>query len=173
MKHGYKLLLISAAVLMSPQVLAHENGLSTGLLAGLVHPLSGVDHFIALMLAGVLVGRLASGRRLALGGLLLMLGLGAGGGILVGAQAWIEAAILLSMPVFLALQWIKQARRMKIAIAIMGLFMIAHGWAHGVEMAGMDKSFILGFLLTSAAVMGLPSVFVMGLKSRLTMPGHA
>ncbi len=166
MKHWHKLLFIAGAVLLSPQALAHDNSLSTGLLAGLSHPLTGADHFLALMLAGLLAGRLIRGRRLALGGLLLALGLGAGAGILLGAQAWTEGAILLSVPVFFALQWIRQAGLMKAAMIIMSLFMIAHGWAHGVEMGGMDKSFVLGFLLTSAAVMGLFSLLGAALKSR-------
>lgn len=166
MKHWHKLLFISGAVLLSPQAQAHINSLSTGLLAGIIHPLSGADHFLALMLAGLLSGRLIHGRYLALFGLLLALGLGAGAGILLGAQAWTEGAILLSVPVFFALQWIKQDGHMKAAMIIMSLFMIAHGWAHGVEMGDMDKSFILGFLLTSATVMGLFSLLGAALKSR-------
>ncbi len=173
MKHWHKLLLIPAVVLISPPVLAHDNGLATGLFAGLSHPVSGVDHLAALVLAGVFIGRFVSGRRLALGGLLLALGLGAGGGLLLGAQAWVEGAILLSLPVFFALQWIRHAGRMKIAVIMMGLFMIAHGWAHGVAMGGMDTGFAIGFLLASAGVMGLSSLFGAALESRLTAAGHA
>jgi len=34
MKHWHKLLLLSSTALLSPQVLAHDNSLATGLLAG-------------------------------------------------------------------------------------------------------------------------------------------
>jgi len=166
MKIGQKSLLGVSALLMSPLAQAHDNSLSTGLFAGLGHPLSGVDHLVALILAGLLLGRLVSGRRsLVMSGFLLALGLGAAGGIILGAQLWVEAAILLSLPVFLALQWLKGSIRLQVACAVVGVFMVAHGWAHGVEMTGMNAAFVFGFLLTSATTMGLSCLFGIALFS--------
>jgi len=164
MKHWHKPLLISAIVLLSPQALAHDNSVATGLLAGLSHPLNGADHLIALLLAGLLTGRFVAGKKRAFASLLAMLGLGAGAGILLGAQAWVEVAIVLSIPVFFALHWI---RHINLAVVIMSLFMVAHGWAHAVNMAGMNKYFILGFLLTSAIIMGLSSLLSKTLRPTL------
>ncbi len=176
MKYGYKLLLTLGAVLISPQVLAHSNSVSTGLLAGLSHPLTGIDHLAALILAGTFIGRNVSARPLLQSGFLVaflcVLGLGAGAGIVFGAQAWIESAILLSIPVFLALQWAKQVN---IAAIIISLFMIVHGWAHGVEMSAMDNRFIFGFLLSSMVVMSFSSLIGASLSSKLneSVTGHA
>jgi len=55
-----------------------------------------------------------------------------------------------------------------IALTIMSLFMLAHGWAHGVELSGMNHSFIIGLLMMSATVVGLFSLTGIAVKSRLT-----
>jgi len=90
MKYSDKILLTLGALLISPQALAHENGVSTGLLSGLIHPLIGLDHLLALILAGILIGRLIHRRRLVISGLLFALGLSVSGALLLGAQAWVE-----------------------------------------------------------------------------------
>jgi len=164
-KTWQKSLFAIGVILISPLAQAHDNSLSTGLLAGLSHPLLGVDHLVALVLAGLLLGRLTSGKQSALGGLLLALGLGAAGGAMLGAQMWIEAAILLSLPIFFALQW--ASTQLKTATMVMGIFMLAHGWAHGVEMANMNMAFIAGFLWTSAITMAASSLLGAALHSRI------
>ncbi|MGB5519082.1 MAG: HupE/UreJ family protein, partial [Gammaproteobacteria bacterium] len=98
----------------------------------------------------------------------LALGLGVVGALLVGGQAWIEAAIVFSLPLFLALQWIKHDGSVKIALAAMSLFMVAHGWVHGIELDGMNLSFIFGLLIVSAMVMSVFSVIGIAIESRLT-----
>jgi len=172
MKHGYKLLIAMFAFLVSPMALAHDHVSTTGFVAGLLHPITGIDHLIALMLAGLFIGRLVSTRWIATSGLLLALGSGAAGALLLGAQAWMEAAILFSLPLFLAMQWIKHSSGIvNIALVTMSVFMVAHGWAHGVEMAGMNSRFIFGFLMMSAAVVCLFSLTGIAVKSRLTAVG--
>jgi len=165
MKTWQKLLLTVSAVLISPLAQAHDNSLSTGLLAGLGHPLLGIDHLLALVLAGLLLARLTAGKQIAFGGLLFALGLGAAGGMMLGTQMWVEAAILLSLPVFVALQWART--RLKTATTVAGIFMLAHGWAHGIEMADINTAFIFGFLLTSAMIMGLSGLLSTALYSRM------
>lgn len=173
MKQAHKLVITLGAILVSPLAQAHNNSLSTGLLAGLAHPLTGLDHLAALILSGILIGRLASSRRLALGGLLCALGLGAAGGYLLGAQAVVEGVILLSLPVFLALQWLRKPAQVKSGVAVMSLFMVAHGWAHGVEMSGMVQGFIPGFLLTSATVTGLSALVSATVRARFSAASAA
>lgn len=155
MKPACKRIIIIAACLASPLAQAHDNSLTTGLLAGLAHPLTGLDHLAALILSGFLVGRLASGKYRALSGLVGALGLGATCGILLGTQAGIESLVLLSLPIVLGLQVIRQPGRLNMAVTAMGLFMVAHGWAHGVEVNGATLTFISGFLLTSSLILGL------------------
>jgi len=171
MKHGNKFLLMLTGVLLSSPALAHSNDISSGLLAGFVHPLTGIDHLLALILAGFFIGRNVFSRQRQVGFLLmflLTLAMGAGAGLALGAQAWIESAILLSLPVFFALQWLKQTN---IIAMILGLFMLAHGWAHGVEMSMINSSFLFGFLLSSMLAISF-SIFI-GMRLRSHSISHA
>jgi len=98
MKYGYKFLIAMGTFLVSPMALAHDHSSSAGFVAGLMHPITGIDHLLALMLAGLFIGRLVSTQWIAISGLMLALGLGAAGALLLGAQAWMEAAIVFSLP---------------------------------------------------------------------------
>ena len=155
MKPTCKQIIVFAACLMSPLAQAHDNSLTSGLFAGLAHPLTGLDHLAALVLSGFLIGRLVRGKYLALAGLVGALGLGAVGGIVLGAQSGTESLVLLSLPVLLAFQWIRKPGRLQLAVTVMGLFMVAHGWAHGVEVQGGTLAFVSGFLLMSSVIPGL------------------
>lgn len=139
---------------VSPLVLAHPGHLSGGLFAGLSHPLTGVDHLIALVLAGILIGSGKAGKaRMLIPVMVLALAVGALVGMFVGAQSWIEASIMLSIPVFLVVQFLSANMIRKIALGVYSGFFVAHGWAHGVEMSGDPLTFIVGFLFSSAMVM--------------------
>lgn len=188
MKHWQKLLFTLIISLASPMALAHDNTLSTGLLAGLNHPLTGIDHLIALVLAGIFIGRLVSERHMAIASLCLALGLGAMAAILSAdhslndsawiesawvESAWVEAAILVSIPVFFALQWLRQKPQIKVALFMMSMFMLAHGWAQGIVMNSVDSTgFSLGFMITSAAVISLSSLLASTLSIRLMKTSH-
>jgi hydrogenase/urease accessory protein HupE len=74
---------------------------------------------------------------------------------------------------FLALQWVKHGSSVNIALVIMSLFMVAHGWAHGVELAGMNFSFIFGLLVMSTTVVCMFSVIGTAIESRLTVVSDA
>ena len=129
MKHWHKLLLTLAISLMSPMALAHDKTLSSGLLAGLSHPLTGIDHLIALVLAGIFIGRLVSDRHIAIASLCLALSLGTMTAILSAGHswiesAWVEAAIIVSIPMFFALQWIRQKTQIKKALIMMSMFTV-------------------------------------------------
>ncbi len=155
MKTAFKTIIGLAACLAASLAQAHEGAMAAGIFAGLTHPLNGLDHLAALMLSGFMIGRMTKSRHLAVAGLICALALGAVGGILTGAQAAVETTLLLSVPIAIAFQWIRQPGRLNLAIATMGLFMLAHGWAHGTEASGMTGSFVIGFLVTSAFILGL------------------
>jgi urease accessory protein len=139
---------------VSPLVFAHPGHLSGGLFAGLSHPLTGLDHLMALVLAGILIGTGKAGKaRMLIPVMLLALGGGALVGVEAGAQSWIEASIMLSIPVFLVVQFLSANMIRKIALGVYSAFFVVHGWAHGVEISGDPLAFIGGFLLSSAAVL--------------------
>jgi urease accessory protein len=173
MKHGYQLLISLTALLVSPMAMAHDYSVTTGIIAGFLHPVTGVDHLVALMLAGFFIGRLGSRQWISVSALLIALGSGAAGAQLLGAQAWMEAAIVFSLPLFFAMQWIKLPGAVNLAVTTMSLFMITHGWMHGVELADMNSSFIFGLMTASAAVLCLFSRIGRTVKSGLAAAKHA
>lgn len=146
-----------AAVLLiasSGAALAHTgHGDAGGFTLGLLHPLGGLDHVLAMVAVGLFATHL--GRRalwlvpatfvaaMALGGALGMAGV---------ALRFVETAIALSVVVF----GIAVALRMSVptlgAMALVGFFAIFHGHAHGAEMP-VDASgarYAAGFLLATA-----------------------
>jgi urease accessory protein len=153
MKYRFHFLLAIGTALSSPMALAHDHPWTAGFLAGAGHPLTGIDHLLALVLAGVFIGRRVAPRWVAVSGLLLALAAGVACGSLLGAQAWIEAAVMLSLPLFLAMQWLKNRCHVNLAVTAIGMMMFAHGWSHGVQQAGMSITFVVGFLMMSAAVL--------------------
>lgn len=66
MKHWQSFLILTGMTLISPQVFAHVShahpNLTSGFINGLLHPFSGADHIITLLLAGVLIARFAAGQ---------------------------------------------------------------------------------------------------------------
>jgi len=171
MKHTQSLIIALGASLMSPLAQAHTGNLTTGLLAGLEHPLTGLDHLTALILSGLLIGRLVTGKRRGLAGLVCALALGAAGGLLLGAQTSVESLILLSLPVLFVFQWIRHTGQLKMAVTVMGFFMVAHGWAHGAEMQGSAQGFMAGFLLTSAVIAGASTWLSTIIRTHLNRAG--
>lgn len=172
--------------LLSPLAMAHDNQLGNSLLSGMAHPLIGLDHLAALILCGVLIARLNSGQCLATGVVTFTLMLGAVGALLLGSQtwmqtAWIESAILFSIPLFFALLWIEKSAQ-KLSITIMSIFMIAHGWAHGLEVISQSHNmhhlldnagFLAGFILTSVTLISVTNVVTTSLLDSNKNTGHA
>jgi urease accessory protein len=135
----------------------HDHAL--GLMQGLAHPVSGLDHLLAMVAVGLWAWRSGGAARWALPtafvGLMLLGALGAVGGFpLPGVEAGIEGGILLSV-VALGLFTAFGVRLQVVAGSLLvGLFGLFHGYAHGLE-AGLPGSFIayaLGFAAATAAL---------------------
>ncbi len=177
MSNYYKFLITAILSLLAPLAQAHTGShvdmVFTGFVAGLVHPLMGADHLIALVLVGFLMSRRKGSQLVMLTAIVLSLAVGALLGGLLGGQAWVEGAILLSIPAFLVMQWTHKSTQLKLTVLLVSLFMLTHGWAHGVGMGTISLSFILGFLLTSAAVISMASLFAVALKSKKKIVDHA
>jgi len=178
MNNYYKFLITAILSLLAPMAQAHTGShvdiMFTGFVAGLVHPLTGADHLIALVLVGFLMSRRKGSQLVMLTGIVLSLAVGALLGGLLGGQAWVEGAILLSIPAFFVMQWVNKSSQLKLTVLLVSLFMLTHGWAHGVvEMGAISLSFILGFLLTSAVVISMASLFAVALRSKKKLVAHA
>jgi urease accessory protein len=151
----FRFVLVTAAIaLASTPAFAHpghELGLTA--LQGLLHPLSGVDHVLAMLAVGLLAFSLG-GRALwmvplafvvmmAVGGVL-----GVAGVELLGVEQGIAASVLV-----LGVLLVVAARLPAIlAVLLAGAFAVFHGAAHGLEgTAGgtVSASYFAGFLLTT------------------------
>jgi urease accessory protein len=133
--------------------LAHTvTGTAAGFGAGFLHPLSGLDHLLAMVSVGIWGAELgmpaiwllpiAFPLIMAVGGTLGVIGVPLPGGELLIAISVVVLGMLVA-----------SARRVPIAaaLAIVGVFAVAHGHAHGVELPGSADAlaFTVGFVLAT------------------------
>lgn len=149
-----------AMLLASPAILAHGEGAhahSAGLIAGLTHPFSGLDHLLAMVAVGLWAAQ-KGGRALwllpvtfvsimALGGLMAV-----GGVTLPGMETGIAMSVL-ALGLLIALQ---SRGSLQVAGATVGFFALFHGAAHGVEMplAASPWGYGLGMIAATALLHG-------------------
>lgn len=143
------------ALLVPVAALAHPGHAEGGALAaGLVHPLGGVDHLVAMLAVGLMAG--VAGGRAALVLPLVFLGAMAAGGL--GAMAGlalplVEPVILASCVVLGAVLVLALRPALWQAAPVVALFGAAHGAAHGAEApAGAAAGYALGFLIATAGL---------------------
>ena len=137
-------------VVLPTAALAHSGAVSgAGFSHGLLHPLGGADHVLAMLAVGLLAFVL-SGRALLLVPLsfvaMMVVGflLGRAGMPLPG----IELGIALSSLVIGALATLSRAIPLSVAMGTAGLFAVFHGHAHGAEIpvAADALAYALGFV---------------------------
>jgi len=136
-------LALLAAALLPLAASAHtgvDGGLHHGLVAGFMHPLTGTDHLAAMVAVGVWSA--LSARRawpdllwapLAFAGMLLAGALVGLAGLQLPAVEPMIAASLLVLGLLVAARVHLPAG---VAMAVVGLFAVFHGVAHGHELAG-------------------------------------
>ena len=134
---------------------AHEDGSAAGLLSGLSHPVSGVDHILAMVAVGIWGAQLGQPAIwalpvtfpmvMALGGMLGLLGLP-----LPGVEVGIGlSALLLGLVVALE-------RRPGLAVAgtLVAFFAVFHGHAHGAELPAGQSGLLysIGFVVATGTL---------------------
>jgi urease accessory protein len=147
-------------------VAAHDHSATWGqsLAAGLVHPLTGLDHLLAIVALSLWVlraPRIEQVATLAAFTFLLVIGalLGVAGMQLPGA----EALIGLSVVVLGAVVASGKQYHASVGLVVAGLFAIFHGFAHGAEMGGLVAApyfagFVASFLALAAGTIALGSL---------------
>jgi urease accessory protein len=138
MSSGSALLRIALAGLLAsvPAVASAHTGFGThGFLHGFTHPLSGIDHLLAMVAVGVFAANLG-GRALWAVPLAFMsfMAVGAAFGVAGMPVPFVEfgialSSIVLGLAIVVRLDWPVAA-----AMGLVGLFAIFHGHAHGAEM---------------------------------------
>ena len=148
-------LLIAAPLALLPTLaLAHTGvGETSGFSHGFMHPVSGLDHILAMVLVGIFAWQLG-GRALWAVPATFVLVMAVGGGLgMVGIDIpFVEVGIGLSVVVLGAIVAFGVKAPVAVAMAVVGLFAIFHGHAHGAEMpedAG-GLAYAAGFMIATA-----------------------
>jgi urease accessory protein len=138
--------------------LAHTgHGDADGLLHGLMHPVLGPDHLLAMLAVGLWSGFVLPGRFwIGAAAFLSAMTLGAGlawSGVQIPA---VESMILTSVVAFGLLVLFarpgQSATATGVSLAAIAAFAVAHGQAHAIEAGGAATLYLAGFLISTAAL---------------------
>jgi len=134
---------------------AHEGGSAAGLLSGLYHPISGVDHVLAMVAVGIWGAQLGSPAIwvlpvtfpmvMAFGGMLGLLGVQLPG---------VELGIGLSALVLGLMVALERRSDLGVAAALVGFFAVFHGFAHGAELPEGQSGLLysIGFVVSTGTL---------------------
>ena len=153
------ILIILLVLLVATPALAHiERGQAAGFFSGLSHPVSGMDHVLAMVAVGLWGAQLGAPAMwllpvtfpmvMAMGGVLGLLGI---------PLPFVEIAIALSA-VLLGIMVMSEARPPVAVAAIMvGFFAVFHGHAHGTELPAGQSGLLysMGFVMATGCLHGL------------------
>ncbi len=158
MKHS-RTIVLTALCLVAGTASAHTGSHGvTGFVSGLTHPLTGLDHLLAMIAIGLWAAQ-QGGRALwavpaaFVGARVVCWGLALAGLVLPQVETGIAASVLvLGLLVATRRQWAVTA-----GIAIAAGFALFHGYAHGLEMpqAASPALYALGFVLATAFLHGV------------------
>ncbi|RFB86096.1 urease accessory protein [Rhizobium leguminosarum bv. trifolii] len=135
--------------------LAHNvAGEASGLASGFAHPMSGLDHVLAMLLVGVFAYQIG-GRALWLIPMtfLVMMAIGGALGLEGGmAQPSVELAIALSVVAFGIIALLGLKAPVPVVMGTTAFFAFHHGYAHSAEMPEQSSGleYAAGFILATA-----------------------
>jgi urease accessory protein len=164
--------LVAAMVVLTPMVaLAHTGaGDTSGFVHGFGHPISGLDHILAMLMVGVFAWRLG-GRALWLlpTTFVSIMALGGTLGIAGIEVPFVETGIAFSVVALGAIVAFDVKAPASTAIGVVGLCAIFHGQAHGAEIpedAG-GLAYAAGFMIATALLhlTGIGAGFLTGKAS--------
>lgn len=148
-------IILGLAVLTASPANAHPGDHVFSLQSGLLHPLSGIDHLLAILACGLCAARIGGAARWWLPGAFLgamalgaVLGQGADGN-------FVEIVVGLSVVVFGLALLIQRSPPLAVAGMIAAGFGLAHGYAHGAEVPVTASALLYGagFLISTAGLL--------------------
>lgn len=149
------------------------HGMTNSFTTGFAHPLFGMDHVLAMVAVGLWAAQLGGRSRwtvpatfvgvMTLGGVLGMMGI---------RLPMVEAGIMASVMVLGILIAAAARLPMMASMAIVGIFALFHGHAHGTEIPASASgiTYALGFILATAALHACGISLGMLAQKRLTIP---
>ena len=145
------------AVLTPLPLAAHEGGSAAGLISGLLHPVTGLDHVLAMVAVGIWGAQLGAPAIwvlpvtfpmvMALGGMAGLLGLSLPG---------VEVGIGLSALLLGAMVAMERRPDLRAAATLVGFFAVFHGYAHGTELPDGQSGLLysIGFVVSTGLLHG-------------------
>ena len=147
-------LTFAAATLAPAVAFAHAgHGEHSGFIHGFMHPIAGLDHILAMVTVGILAYQIG-GRALWLVPTTFLAIMAAGGllGVAGVSFYFVEPGIAASVVVLGLIVALAVKPPVTVAMALVALFAVFHGYAHGIE-APLDGSAAVygaGFMLATA-----------------------
>ncbi len=134
--------------------MAHlQQGFSTSFHSGWLHPLTGLDHLIAMVIVGILTTRYKEKSAFLLPSIfILSLSLASViAPLMEPIIGLVEPFIAISLIAFGYLLYRKQKFSFAMAGVLTGFFAFFHGYAHGLELppGGSSLNYVIGFILTT------------------------
>jgi len=147
------ILLALALMTLALPAQAHTGeGVAGGFIAGFLHPVSGVDHLLAMVAVGMwgaFLGRPLIWMLPVTFPLMMVVGgvLGIGGIPLPLVEIGISASVI-ALGLSVAAAW---RAPIPVAVLIIGIFAIFHGHAHGTELpqAAAPEAYAMGFVIST------------------------
>lgn len=165
-----RLLSLLSLSLLPGLAFAHPGHGEHGLMAGLLHPLTGLDHLLAMLAIGIWAALQPRALKVAVpASFLVLLLVGFGLGVAGSGLPMVETGIALSVLVLGLL--IASAARLPavVALVVAGGFALFHGYAHGAEATGGMLAFASGFLLASLGLHLAGGVLASAVNARVPM----
>ena len=155
MKLASKLLTAAALLTASATAMAHPGHAEGGFTSGLLHPMLGLDHLLAMAAIGFWSLRQSATMKnatplFAIGGMILGALLAVGGLNLPGVETGISLSVLVAGVLIATMTKLPTA----VGGTLVAAFMVFHGFAHGTEMpAGAAlASYLAGFTIATLAL---------------------
>lgn len=123
-----------------------------GFLAGIMHPLGGLDHLLAMLSVGIWSALAMRGRSVLIAPATFVAAMLAGAGMGVGSLPlpMVETGIALSVVALGLMILTRIELPVAAGAALVALFALYHGHAHGSEATGTVAAYLAGFALTTA-----------------------
>lgn len=155
MNHSLQRSVIFVLSLLTPGLACAHTGFGEtgGLLHGLIHPFTGIDHLFVMIAVGLWAAQMG-GRAVWLVPMTFVGMMTAGALLGMAAMPWVEVGILASMLVLAMLIFGAIRLPLPVSLPLIGCFALFHGYAHGAEMP-LDASFLnyaAGFVFSTAAL---------------------
>lgn len=168
MKTRLRLLAVALFLGAIPALSAHPGlGPQSGFTSGLLHPLTGWDHLLAIFAVGLLAAQLRA-PRLMPAAFLAAMAAGAALGHLTGPISGIEQAIAASVFILGVLVALRARMPAWAGAAWAGAFALLHGAAHGAEMPATAGALAYGCGFLAATTLILAAGLAAGkLSARL------